>query len=89
MESLGSFTCDVINEEGVAKVISPVAGTVEGGVNTGPVGSVGGGKVGGPPISVEGGVGGTPPGCELSQSLRLRESCEMKQSPVVAGSVTM
>ena len=50
MESLGSFTCDVINEEGATKDISPVPGTVEGGVNAGPVGSVGGGKVGGSPM---------------------------------------
>ena len=41
MESLGSFTCDVINEEGVTKVVSPVVGTVEGRVNAGSVGSVG------------------------------------------------
>ena len=64
MESLGSFTCDVIDGEGVTKVASPAAGAVEGGVNSGSVESVGGGNVGGsPPISVEAGVGGAPPEC--------------------------
>ena len=63
MESFGSFTCDVIDGEGVTKVVSPAAGAVEGGVNAGSVELVGGGKVGGSPlVSVEG-VGGAPPKC--------------------------
>ena len=54
IESLGSFTCNVIDGEGVTKVVSPVAGAVRGGVNDGSVGSVGAGGL--PPVSVEGGM---------------------------------
>ena len=46
MESLGSFTCDLIDGVGVTKVISPAAGAVEGGVNAGSVESLGVGKSG-------------------------------------------
>ena len=64
MESLGSFTCDVIDGVGVTKVISPAAGAVEGGVNAGSVESVGEGKVGGSPlVSVEAGVEGVLQEC--------------------------
>ena len=69
MENLGTFTCDVIDGEGVINVASPVAGAVGGRVNAGSVESVGGGKVGGsPPFLVEGGVRSTPPGCVLIES---------------------
>ena len=64
MESLGSFTCDVIDGVGVTKVISPAAGAVEGRVNTGSVESVEEVKVGGSPlVSVEVSVKGVPPEC--------------------------
>ena len=64
MESLGSFTCDVIDGVGVTKVISPAAGAVEGRANTGSVESVEEVKVGGSPlVSVEVSVKGVPPEC--------------------------
>ena len=46
MESLESFTCNVIDGEGVTKVMYPVVGAVGGRVNAVSVKSVGGGKVG-------------------------------------------